>query len=369
MAIKSLYLSNNGLYLINEERIYFANENKSYPLGEISLDRWMDIFNENTQFSIKHNLVEIKDLASFHRKVTYKLMEYLDFDLKSRLMLEYEFKFGKVLLTEDVLLIEGWFSNAWNWTKDKVVKAGGWVWDKMKQFGQFAVKTGHDFMACVTHGQCSPLFEDFRTMLFSPIGIAIETFLTVTGIGAIGPIIAWGIMLLWDSYLLMSGGQTFSWLNLIFDIVGLVAGGFAKVARSAFKAAGLLEKSVGKGLSEVIADGMKSPQTAGILQKIMKLIKGGLSKIEGVTSQAGKFLSEKLGMKWVGKVMGSISGQIDKILNSIGITGTAAKAGVKAGLIAQGVTAGAGLFGGGQSRLLKSMQAAGPAEYIDGVDF
>ena len=147
-------------------------------------------------------------------------------------------------------------------------------------------------------------------------------------------------MLLWDSYLLMSGGQTFSWLNLIFDIVGLVAGGFAKVAKSAFKAAGLLEKSVGKGLSEVIADGMKNPQTAGILQKIFNVIKGGMSKIEGVISQAGKFLSEKLGMKWVGKVMGSISVQIDKILSSVGITGKAAQSGIKAGLTAQGVTGG-----------------------------
>ena len=187
MAIKSLYLSNNGLYLINEERIYFATENKSYPLEEISLSRWMDIFNENTQFSIKHNLVEIKNLAAFHRKVTYQLLEYLDFDLKSRLMLEYEFKFGKLLLTENVLLIEGWFSDAWNWTKDKVVQAGGWVWDKLKDLGQFGVKLKNDFMACVTHGQCSPLFEDFRTMLYNPVGIAIETFLTVTEIGADWP--------------------------------------------------------------------------------------------------------------------------------------------------------------------------------------
>ena len=111
-VIGELYLSNNGQYLINNEKIYFALENKSYSLNEISLSKWIDILSENTAFSLKHNLVEVKELASYHRKITYQIFESLSFDAKSMLMLEYEMKFGNILLTESVNLSESFFSDS-----------------------------------------------------------------------------------------------------------------------------------------------------------------------------------------------------------------------------------------------------------------
>ena len=274
-AIGGLYLSNNGLYLMNNERIYFAKENKSYLLDEISLPKWIDILSDISQFSIKNKLQEIKDLSLYHRKITYQLMDPLSLDEKSHLMLEYEYKFGKNLLTENVELAEGWIKDAWNWTKEKVV-------DKVKQFGAFAIKTGKDLSACVTGGGCSPLFEDFREMLYSPVGIAVDAFLAATGIGEIGLIIVWGIMLLWDIYLLISGSSNFSWLNIIFDVLGLGLGVFAKSARALFGGVSGVAKTAGKGLPEVIADGMKNPKTAGILMKFTEIVKTSLSKIMGL---------------------------------------------------------------------------------------
>jgi len=373
-AIGGLYLSNNGLYLMNNERIYFAKENKSYLLDEISLPKWIDILSDISQFSIKNKLQEIKDLSLYHRKITYQLMDPLSLGEKSHLMLEYEYKFGKNLLTENVELAEGWIKDAWNWTKEKVV-------DKVKQFGAFAIKTGKDLSACVTGGGCSPLFEDFREMLYSPVGIAVDAFLAATGIGEIGLIIVWGIMLLWDIYLLISGSSNFSWLNIIFDVLGLGLGVFAKSARALFGGVSGVAKTAGKGLPEVIADGMKNPKTAGILMKFTEIVKTSLSKIMGYVTQAGKFLSEKLGIKWIGGVINKISGYVTKILEEIGLSTTMAKgvqSGLKAGTVAAGVTAGAESRGGqkliraiagGNRYEDKLMQKLQGVQYVNDLDF
>ena len=60
-----LKLSINGLYLYNEEKIYFVNESKSYDLNDVSFNQWVDIFKENTLFALKNNLLEIKELFFF----------------------------------------------------------------------------------------------------------------------------------------------------------------------------------------------------------------------------------------------------------------------------------------------------------------
>lgn len=330
------------MYLMSNESIYCVAEEKSYSIEEFDVMRWLDVLSENTQFSIKNKLVEINELASYHRKVTYQLMESFSEDLKISLMMEYESKFGNMLLSEDVLLIESWFNDAYSWTKDKISKTGNWITDKVKDLGTFGIKTGKDFMTCITSGSCSPLFEDFREMLYSPVGIAIETFLAATGIGQIGPIVAWGMMLLYDGYLLITGASNGSWLNLIFDILGVGLGSFAKGARAAFGGASAVQKTAGKGVAEVVGEGLKNPRTAEIMVKLKNLISKGLGKLMGPIQTAAKFLSEKLGLKWVSKVLDSISGQIAKLLEAFGVkavkgtTKAGVKSGIKTGTMAQG---------------------------------
>jgi len=367
--IQTLSLSNNGLYLINEERIFFAGENKSYPLEEINIPRWIDILSENSLFSFKNNLLEIQQIMDYHKRVTLRLIEPFDFDDKVGIMLEYEQKFGEVLLSESVDLIEGWVQGAWDWTKNKVI-------EKSKQFGEFGVKTGKDFMQCITNGHCAPFFEDFREMLFSPVGIAIETFLTVTGIGSIGPMIAWGILLLWDVSLLVSGDPNFSWLNLIFDVLGVGFGAFAKGARTVFGGAKAATESAGKSLTQIIANGMKNPQTASILTKFKGYAEKSLPTIMGWLTQAGSFMSKKLGIKWVGRIIDKVSVSIGKILEAFGVVakkGTTAQgvaSGLKMGAIAQGVVSGSNAIGQRrETELLNTLRTAGPAEYVDGTDF
>lgn len=318
--MENITITKNGMYLLTSENVYSVVEDKTYSIDEIEMPRWLDILNENTKYSIKNNLVEIKTLASYHRRVTYQLMEGLAEVKKFNLMLEYEGKFSNLLLTENIILIENWFSDAWNWTKDKVVGAFDWVVDKVKAFGSFAVKTGKDFIACITGKGCSPLFEDFREMLYSPVGIAIETFLSLSGVGTIAPIIAWGIMGLWDAYLLISGSPDFSWLNLILDIIGIGFGVIAKGFRTLFGGASGIAKTAGKGVGEVVAQGLKNPATKGVFKQLGELIVKGANTIISPLKKAGEFLSTKLKIKWVGNVIDNFANQIAKIGDALGLT-------------------------------------------------
>jgi hypothetical protein len=337
--MNTLKLSLNGLYLLSEEKIYNAKENKSYLLEDVTISQAIDILSENTLHSIKHNLVEVNELISFQRKITYQLFENLDFDLKTRLIFEYESKF-KNLILEDTQLVESWLSDAWNWTKDKVSKAGSWVIDKVKDLGSFAIKMGGDLLKCIPGGNCSPFFEDFRTVLFNPASMAIETFLTATGIGHVGVIVCWGILLLWDLYLAFTDYQNFHWLNLIMDILGV--GGLELLGKG-LRSAGI----VGKTAEETIQLGLKNPKTAGIFMKFKTLITSSLSKIMGPVKQAATIMGDKFGIKWVGKALDSLSGRIAKLLESFGVVakkGTlqqGVKSGIKTGAFAQGLVSAA----------------------------
>jgi len=387
--MKNFKLSNNGLYLIMDDKVFFANEKKTYLIEDITFDKWLDIFKENTQFSIKHNLVEINELASFHRKVTYKLFESFKSDVKLRLMLEYENKFGNILLTENFVLIEGWFSDAWDWTKNAASNVGGWIVDKVKNLGAGAIKLGKELVSCVSEGGCSPFFEDFREMLYSPVGIGVESFLAATGLGDIGVIAVWSIMLIFDGYLLMNNDPHFSWLNVFFDVLGIGAGIAAKTARSAIGGAEVVASTQGKSLESVIANGSKNPKTASFFQKVGSVLSAGAGKILSPLNKVSEFLSNKLGLKWVGRVIDSIGNVLGKIANAFGIKGSAKKAaqlgitqkellqkgiskGLKSGLTAGAINYGMEKFSGGDNiksndDLVSALND--PKNYTKGIDY
>lgn len=331
----TLKLSINGLYLVSEDKLYNAKENKIYRLEDVTIPQAIDILNENTIYSIKNKLVEVNELISYQRKITYQLFENFDFDLKTKLIFEYETKF-KNLILEDTNLLEGWLSDSWNWTKDKVSNAGSWVTNKVKDLGSFAVKMGGDLLRCIPGGNCSPFFEDFREVLFNPASMAIETFLTATGIGHLGVLFCWGILMLWDLYLLKFNYQNFHWLNLIMDILGV--GGLELIGKG-LRGAGI----VGKTAQETVELGMKNPNTVGTFTKLKELLTTNSSKIIGTVKQSSTFLSEKFGLKWVSGVLDGLSGIIANIIEAFGVVakkGTlkqGVKSGIKTGAFAQGL--------------------------------
>lgn len=298
----NLTLSVNGLYLLNEEKIYFVNENKSYGLDDISFTQWIDIFKENTSFALKNNLLESKDIYSFHRKMTYQLSEGFSYEQKTRLIFEYESKFGNTLLVENAILIENWFGDAWDWMKNKFSELGGW-----------AVTLGKNMATCLTGGGCSPFFEQFRELMFNPVSVGIQVFLSTAfpGAGNIGVGVLWGMLLLYDGYLLITNSPDFSWWNLIFDIVGVVFAGVGAAAafRAAVGGAKVASGAAGATLEGIVTQAVKNPKTAGTMAKIG----GALSGLLGKLKPALDFMMNKLGLKWIGRAFKAIENVVTRM--------------------------------------------------------
>jgi hypothetical protein len=301
-----LKLSINGLYLYNEEKIYFVNESKSYDLDDVSFSQWVDIFKENTLFALKNNLLEIKELYSFNRKMVYQLTESFSYDERTKTLFEYEQKFGNNLLVEDTLLLENIFTNSWNWVKNKFSEMGSW-----------AVTLGKNLATCSTGGGCSPFFEQFRELLFNPVSVGVQVFISVAfpGVGNLGMGFVWGIMAIYDGYLLATDYQNFSWLNLIIDILGVVfAGiGLAGAARAAVGGSRGAAAMVGKSLEEVMVSLTKNPKMVPIL----KSLGNGLTSVSSKLKPIGDFMMNKMGLKWIGRAFKAIEDAVAKIITKI----------------------------------------------------
>ena len=304
--MNDLKLSIDGLYLLGEEKIYFTNEGKSYDLDEISFNQWVDILKENTIFAIKNNLMEIKELYSFQRKMVYKLSEGFSNENKSVVIFEYENKFSNNLLVEDVLILEGWFSDSWNWVKGKFAELGGW-----------AVTLGKNLVTCTTGGGCSPFFEQFRELLFNPASVGVQVFISTAfpGVGNLGMGFVWGIMAMYDGYLLATDYQNFSWLNLIIDILGVVfAGiGLAGAARAALGGSKGVAAMAGQSLDEIMVSLTKNPKMTSIL----KSLGNGLTSVSSKLKPIGDFMMNKMGLKWIGRAFKAIEDAITKIITKI----------------------------------------------------
>lgn len=304
--MNDLKLSINGLYLFDKEKIYFVNESKSYDIDDISFNQWVDIFKENTLFSLKNNILEIKELYSFNRKMVYGLSEYFSHDEKSKTLFEYEIKFGNNLLVENAILLENIFTDSWEWIKGKFSNMGSW-----------AVQLGKNLATCTSGGGCSPFFEQFRELLFNPVSIGLQVFLTVAfpGVGNLGMGFVWGIMTMYDGYLLATGDPKFSWLNLIFDILGVVFSGvgLAAAARTAVGGSKGAAAMAGKSLDTVMSSLSKNPKISNILQSLGKVFSSILSKLKPI----GDFMLNKMGFKWIGKAFKAIENAVTKLITKI----------------------------------------------------
>jgi hypothetical protein len=139
------------------------------------------------------------------------------------------------------------------------------------------------------------MMEKVRGFLYSGKGVAIQIFAQFTAIGNIGVAIVWGSMLVFDLYKVFSGKE-WSWVDILFDILGMISGGAIKVVQGAMKTAGITRAMpMAKGLQKLSTN----PSTKGIMAKIGK----GMSTVFGRLKQAGTWLAEKLGLKWVSGVM------------------------------------------------------------------
>jgi hypothetical protein len=317
--MENLLMSKNGMYIVTPDNVYSIAEDKTYFINEITVDKWLDIFKENSIFSIKNKLIGITEMASYHRKVSYQIIENYDFDKKCKLMLEYEGKFGNTLLLENSVLLEGWLGDAWDWTKKTASEAGTFLVDRVKGYGTGAIKLAKDLAVCVTGNGCNPFFEDFREILFSPEGMAIEAVLTATGIGGLGVMGMWAVLLGYDIYSKIKGDPNSSWVNIVIDAIGVASAGGLTLLGKALRQSGMVAKTAGKGIEEAIGVAAKNPQTAGIMKKAGTMIAEKMPTITKAMKDASAWASKKLRINWLTGLADKFAAFMAKILDAIGI--------------------------------------------------
>ena len=66
--------------------------------------------------------------------------------------------------------------------------------------------------------------EDYRDALTNPFMVGLEVFLTSTGVGVTAVVAAYTVLLAYDVYKGVKEGE-WDWLNIVFDVLGIVSSG------------------------------------------------------------------------------------------------------------------------------------------------
>jgi len=192
--------------------------------------------------------------------------------------------------------------------------------------------------------------EDFRDALYSPIGIAIETFFTSTGVGSIGVISSYISLLIYDVYLAINNNDV-NWLYIIFDLLGILTSGqisglLAPIIKSAGKGFNTIEKALtylknSSVWKRIYPSLLKIGDSIGVAtSKISEMI-GWFVKNLGPKVPAGL----KTGINSIISFLKSTPTKITNILSKMSTKGTSTikqgvKHGVTAGVVAKGIETG-----------------------------
>lgn len=334
MKNTDLYISKNGRYMMLENIVYDALEDRHAHIDEICFSDLIEIMGENVNFMVQEINSDISELSSFTRKNVYHVLEYFETDKKLSLMVEYEVKFGSPLLTESANNSKELLRETWNWIKEKVqileqtwnpfnkefYTASNWkktgeniagaaknIASGVKTFVKDPIGTAKKGIQWVKENGLPALMEKVREGLSSGTGIAIQIFAQFTGVGNIAVGIVWGAMLVYDLWKVFTG-KDWNFLDILFDILGILSAGAAKGFKLLAQKLGITGKGGLPAMKAGLAKLAKSPSTSGF----MKTISNGISSISGLLGKAGTFLSEKLGIKWAKDIAGKATSWISE---------------------------------------------------------
>jgi len=355
-------ISKNLKYIFTNNGYYDLVEDKSFRYNEINLTRGVEMLKEISIMEYSSGQITLQEHLSNPRKTITNLINILSPENSINILKEWEINFGDKLLlineSVDNLLIETRINEAWEgakyiiegilgdiwdgaksigskivqgakWAGDKVVQGAKWVGGKLKQGWEWIKDKAIKAWNCLKNNFVECLMEGLRSAMMSVVGIAVETFLAVTGIGAPIPMILWGLMLVWDVYKMFSGkyesGEyAWSWFDVIIDIVGVATAGAGAAALSAVRGTFKGVKTIGG----IFAKGSKMGGVVGkTLSTIGNTIKTIGGKILGALESGAKWIADKFGIKWLSNSVSKAKSVVDDIGKAA--TGATVKTGTK----------------------------------------
>jgi hypothetical protein len=332
------YISKNGRYMMLENSIFDRTNNQYADINELSFSDLINIIGDNVEFMTQNLKSDLSEISSFTRKTAYNVFEYFETDTKLSLMMEYEVKFGSSLLTESISNPNQIIKETWDWIKEKTqlleqtfnpFNKDFYTSSNWKQAGQNIVTGATSTAKSIGNAILHPIdtikggiswikenglggvMEKIREGLYSGSGIAIQIFLQFTGFGNVAVGVVWGTMLIYDLYKVFSGGE-WSWMDILFDVLGMISGGAVKALQIAMKSIGITKSMpMAAGIQKLAAN----PATKGFMSKILS----GLSKVWESIKSVGSWLYKWTGFKWIFGVVGKAEAFLsENILKPIG---------------------------------------------------
>jgi len=203
------------------------------------------------------------------------------------------------------------------------------------------------------HMTLDEFMEGYRETLTHPVMVGLEIALTSTGVGVAAVVAAYTALLAYDVYKGVKEGE-WDWLNIVFDVIGIVSSGvISGTLRPIMKGAqGLKLNSLGKVLTYL--------SKTKIWAEIKPLLQGGITLLKSISKgvkNALLWISKKTGFKaleyagvsvetWVQKIVYDIQDFLKSSVKKtvkflepgakVG-TKTAIKRGIVAGVVTQGL--------------------------------
>lgn len=161
------------------------------------------------------------------------------------------------------------------------------------------------------YGKAVPeVMEEFRTFLFSNEAFALQMLGLMTGFGAVAIEMAWGLMLLYDLFLLANGNGNYN--HILIDLICLLsAGTTSKLFSNIYKTSA---KTIGESLTKLNSAGLLKNPT---INKILSNIKGYSQSISGWINQIGSKFQNSKALKQINNYIADIKMLSIKIIDSI----------------------------------------------------
>lgn len=354
-------ISHSGRYLSYGNTVYDSVLNESFDKDSLSLEYWINFLHENTISSYKNGIKTVEELQKFIRESVYNLSTLLEGRESIMFMMEYEKKFGNVLLNESVDDYSTILSENWDYIKKSLVNEES-IFDTFKSgisnIGS-SIKSGISQAWNFIKEKGVPyFFENLRKALFSWGGAAVTAFLGSPAIGIATAgistgliIVVWGAMLAYDAYEAMEGRP--NWLNIIIDIVSLVFAGVGAGAlgKTVQTAGASIPKSQLSSLDKVLS--YLSKTSAGkVIVNLIGKISSSLSRVLSTVGKGITFVGEKLGIKSLQNASSSIGNFIQSTFSAIGNFGKKTIKPVAGAAVTGGVVYGLNKYTGADNRAI-----------------
>ena len=383
-------VSHNTEYLLFEDKIYSIKEDKVLLENELDGIFWLNFFKNNLKESFIRGISDESTVKKLVREASINLSSNL---LKENFSLRNNIKVEK-LLSEDITkenvshIVDETFRvfDIKNLTESELEE--NWFTDAASAVGGY-IKQGFNYLK---QKGIDTFFEALRKALYSWGGVAVQTFLSVTGgftlgIGPALNLLVWSLMLGYD---ILNGFTTGEWdyLNIVIDIVcvatmgggSAVAGVARKIGINALRRKGseLMIKAGIKGAAGsqggIIQSfaGLSTTAVGRTITNVVSKLVGGLQKyfLEPL-AKAGKWFAEKFGssllsrgIQKVGSWMTTLGNGLKALLRPIkngwqGVTGA----------IERGATRGASNVGASAKNALEFGKATKGAAVAGGVAY